>query len=182
MHQRGLQRGAGMEAVARAPPGRGAASPHPPGTFTAEHSRPWAPLPRRAVTGTNPAPARDPAGPWEMLEERSLQPCLGTRGAGARPWGQDRTLARPAGSPGARGELRCVTALYIDKLKPLKAAEPLGRVKWLYWGTAPTCPLLPAGRCPGGRQGPEAESPQGTRAALGVHRRCQAEEAEARPG
>lgn len=56
-------------------------APRPP------KQQPPAPLPRRAVTGTNPAPARDPAGPQEMVAERGPPPAPSRhrRGAGSHP-------------------------------------------------------------------------------------------------
>lgn len=135
--------------------------PPPPGTFTAEHSPSRAPPPRRAVTGTNPAP--DPAGPWEMLAERGASsPVPAQEGPEPRPGGQDHSPARPAGSPGAHGELWCVPNTVHRQAKTIKAAEPLSRVNWFYWGTAPTCLWGDAGGA-GRALGPSC--PRGTGAA-----------------
>jgi len=156
----------------------GDSTPNPPGTFTAEHSPPQAPPPRRAVTGTNPAPARDPAGPREMLAERGASSPTPAQ-EGLEPGTGGRTACRP----GQRAALVPAASLVCNRTvhrqaKPIKAAEPLGRVNWLYWGTAPT--FHP---CLGGdARGAGAEPPRRTRAALGVYGQCQAEGAEARAG
>lgn len=152
MHQRGLQRGAGTEAAARAPPGLGAAPP----THPARSPQSTAPLGTPATQSghghkscTGEGPCRSPR---DAGGERSPQPHPGTGGAGAWPWGQDRTPAGPAGSPRARSELWCVTALYIDKLKPLKLLNPSAESSG-FIGAQP----LPAPSCQwGGARGGQA--------------------------
>lgn len=153
MHQRGLQRGAGMEAAAQAPLGQGAAPPHPPGMFTAEFSPPGHPchaersqaqiLHRR---GTLQVPGRR----WRREElpalsrhRRGRSPALG---AGSHP-------SQVSGQPWCQRRALVCNRTVHRQAKTIKAAEPLSRVNWLYWGAAPTCPLLPAGRCLGGSQG-----------------------------
>lgn len=176
---RGPRRGAGMEAAAPAPP------PAPPSRGGGEHPPAH---PARSAQSTAP-----PGHPWHA--ERAQAQILHRRGTlqvPGRCWRREELPApsrhrrgrSPAlgasGQPRGRARASVCDALYIDELQPLKLLNPSpGPAGFI--GSSPPSPLLPVGRCWGGRQGP-GMSPPGTRAALGVHGRCQVGRAEARGG
>lgn len=122
------------------PPGAGGSTPSPtrhvhrraqPPGHPCHAERSWAQILHRR--GTLQVPRRcwrreEPPAPSRYRRGRS--PALG---AGLHP-------GRASGQPWCPRRALVCNRIVHRQAKTIKAAEPLGRVMWLYWGTAPTCP------------------------------------------